>query len=118
MTLVARHIARLCLVLSLFGALAASGFAHRAMGQEMDVDLLAYVQAGGSLADICGDGAEHGMGGKCDACRLVDNVAAPDTAAQPGRESAPVAVANWTVAEVLRGFVGDPSRPARAPPLV
>ena len=54
-------------------ALTATGFAHRSAALPMDADLLAYVQAGGTLSELCGDLDENGMpvAQTCEACLLV-----------------------------------------------
>ena len=68
------HKFRLLVVFALFCALANSGFAHRFVSQPFNPALAAFVNAGGSLDDICGDteGSSHGNAQTCEACRLVN----------------------------------------------
>ncbi|MCR8726632.1 hypothetical protein [Frigidibacter sp. ROC022] len=112
---------RLALVIVLSGALAGIGFAHRLGSQAFNPAVLAYVQAGGSLADICGGFGDSSVksGRSCDACRLVHAVALPeiervclDFYRSPiGRISAPRVQAEPSVWR-------DLSHPVRAPPQV
>jgi hypothetical protein len=111
--------ARLAVVIALTFAMAGSGLAHRFSAPEADEGLLAYVQAGGALADLCGEGglASHLGGQSCDACRLVDCAMVPPAglvfATSIGQF---VLSANVPAAQVQASVVIDPSRPVRAPP--
>ncbi len=111
---------KLCVVAALFVAMAGSGFAHRTAPPPRDNDLRAYLAAGGTLADVCGDFApgDH-AGGPCDACRLVKSAIVPVIA------SAAIAVLGaarplYTVPKVplYHPSDADPARMVRAPPTV
>ncbi len=112
--------AKLLVVVALFVAMAGTGFAHRFAAEDMTPQLRAYLEAGGSLSDLCidHDMPSHEASTSCDACRLVHSVALP---------CAPL-VAPDRVRIVLEALVippGDlfvdarfvPYRAARAPPL-
>lgn len=66
---------KLLVVLALICALAGSGFAHRVAEPSGEPALAAYVLAGGSLAELCGDvdGPRHDILQSCEACRLVNS---------------------------------------------
>ncbi|MEY8829198.1 hypothetical protein AB9K34_12440 [Sedimentitalea sp. XS_ASV28] len=63
-------------VLALLCALGGAGLAHRLPGSVHDPALSAFVQAGGSLADLCAqdDGLPQDAVNGCEFCRLVDSV--------------------------------------------
>ncbi|QIE45810.1 hypothetical protein G5B38_09885 [Pseudohalocynthiibacter aestuariivivens] len=63
-------------------ALAAIGFAHRGTSAPRDPGLLAYLSAGGTLSDICGDvrGGKGTAGQGCEACRLTGAAILPEMA--------------------------------------
>ena len=72
------HNFRLLLVFALFGALASASFSHRIHTQPLTPELQAYMLAGGSLSDICGDvenGSEHAISQTCEFCLLVSSSA-------------------------------------------
>ena len=112
---------KLLLVAALLVAMGSVGFAHRPSVPEMNPELLAYLEAGGSLSDICGDLGEDERGGAehCEACRLLSSFHLPPPApcliarAQWCHE--PVATAREIV-PVTRAF--DHCRPTRGSPLV
>ena len=67
---------RFLIVATLLIALASVSYAHRFHVADIDDELLQYLEAGGSLADICSDieegdttGSEH-----CEAWRLLLNL--------------------------------------------
>lgn len=80
MRLYLTHFARLTMLLATL-ALAVSAFAHRFSDARMSPDLLSYLGAGGTLADICGDtGPAHRAGAPCEACVLAANTLLADPA--------------------------------------
>ncbi|QYX56884.1 hypothetical protein K1T73_00230 [Roseovarius sp. SCSIO 43702] len=100
---------------------ALTGFAHRVGASDTDPGLAAYLDAGGSLAEICGDvgSDDHAKSQICEACRLVgaailpvpaDALARLDGKAlkQPNRWQGTRLVTPWR----------DPARQARGPPRV
>jgi hypothetical protein len=111
--------ARLAVVVALIFVMAGSGLGHRFAAPETDEALLAYVQAGGALDDLCGEGglASHMGGQSCDACRLVDGAMVPPAefvfAASIGQF---IPSTELSATQVLACGAVDPSRPARAPP--
>jgi hypothetical protein len=119
MTVPMRLISRIALTLALLFALAGIGFAHRAP-QLDDAGKLAFLMAGGTLADVCDEGGDAGMaGGDCPACHLPAVVMVPAV-------DLPVLVAELAfVAKVIAPresraarSVRDPGHGLRAPPLV
>ena len=112
---------RLILVAALLVAMGSVGFAHRSSVPEMDAELLAYLEAGGSLSDICGDLGEDGPGGaeRCEACRLLSAFHLPPPApcliARAQWHHEPAAAAREIV-PVSRVF--DHCRPPRGSPVV
>lgn len=112
--------ARLAVVFALAIAMASSGFAHRSASVPIDEGLLIYVEAGGSLTDLCGDLGSDGAaaGQTCDACRLVD--AATVYAVIAGCHTilgAQLAVVLTPPPLFVPLKADDPSRPVRAPPV-
>ena len=110
--------ARLTLVVALLIAMASSGLAHRFVPAQADEALTAYLAAGGSYADICGD-VDHGAMQSCDACRLVDTACLAGV--DPSNLSPSAHFGNAGFAQThsepnLPAF--DPVRPVRAPPAV
>lgn len=73
---------RLALVFVFGCAMITMTLAHRTNVQVPDGDMLAFLQAGGTLAELCGSFGENGEGTTqdCEACRLIDTVAKPSTA--------------------------------------
>ena len=109
-------IARLTLVLALMIAMASSGLAHRFVPEQANETLTAYLAAGGSYADICGD-VEQGAMQSCDACRLVDTacLAGVDPSSlSPNAYYGGTGFAQTHVEPSLPAF--DPVRAVRAPP--
>ncbi|MEM8536502.1 MAG: hypothetical protein AAGF56_01435 [Pseudomonadota bacterium] len=95
-----------------------SAVAHRAIPEQPDDDLIGYLAAGGTIADLCGDTDAHHLARACDACRIVDHAMVPGGATQtaftcqlPARLALPDAPA-------FQRLIGDPARTARAPPFV
>lgn len=117
--LISRIALTLALTLALMPALVGMGFAHR-VPQPDDAAKLAFLMAGGTLADVCHDGGDDGMaGGECPACHLPAVVMVPAL-------DVPVLVAELAfVAKVVAPrenraarLVRDPGHGLRAPPLV
>ena len=99
-------------------ALLSVGFAHRAAQTDLPEDLAAYVAAGGSLADICGEvGGDGASAADCEACRVADNLQelrAPELRASGTCKRI---LASRFVAKTLARSRGlDPARAPRAPP--
>jgi len=113
------YIAKLGLVLTLFVALTGAGVAHRTQMPVMDDGLAAYLAAGGSLADLCGDGDVEGGSHGCAACHLVAGAVLPAVASSfcllPAHQYTPLPDAQLHFHAHL---AADPSRPVRAPPVV
>ncbi|GLQ34269.1 hypothetical protein GCM10007939_05520 [Amylibacter marinus] len=65
------NFAQIALRLTLVLALGIAGGAHRVLQPIDDPDLLAYVQMGGDLADICGDDRGYAPHVACDVCNLI-----------------------------------------------
>lgn len=101
-------------------ALAALGFGHsRAPASELDRMVAAYVQAGGSLADLCltdPSAPDHGALEDCPVCSLVKSVALvapmglPAMLGQPGALHQPAEDGH-----LARGHAPR-APPARGPP--
>ena len=111
-------LARLTLVLALGTALAAAGPAHRGMDPADDGGLAAYLAAGGSLSDICGDVDGHGAV-DCPACHLVKAMDLPPVVAtaKPFGVALPLTVADRGLGlPPVSPFALRP--PGRAPPVV
>lgn len=113
-------LSRLFAIIAISVAMASSGFAHRIAPQDVDPDLIAFVQAGGSLQDLCAERDDAGFGGaqSCEACRLYATALVPPAASVcltdlEGGKTAQliVPIDNQSAFEI------DPSRPARAPPV-
>jgi hypothetical protein len=120
LSLVARQMHRIALLVVLTVALVGTGFAHRlSVG---DGERLAFLWAiGATAADICDDaspGDEH-HGAQCQACQIAGAADLPVVLGVPHRldltRVARAAVA-WTSSPVLRPF--DHSHAPQAPPLV
>ncbi len=112
---------KILVVLALLCALAGTGFAHRIAGPEHDPALAAYVQAGGSLADLCADdeAPQRDMANGCESCRLVGAAVLPahETGAvtEMGGRPVPDVPDDQDHGKSARL---DQSRPARAPPAI
>ncbi len=101
-------------------ALALSGFAHQGAGATTAPGYAAYVAAGGSIADLCGDtsGSPKSIGAKCEACRLIGAAIVPCAATGLALHlSDPVSVGYIVPRLSVHPGRSDPSHPARAPPL-
>ncbi len=114
-----RLISRIALTLALLFALAGIGFAHRAP-QLDDAGKLAFLMAGGTLADVCQDGGEDGQAGvECPACHLPSVVMVPVfdvpfVTAELAFVAKVVAPRTSRAARLVR----DPGHGLRAPPVV
>lgn len=112
---------KLFLTIAVLVAMTGIGFAHRiAPAADVDESLLAYVQAGGSLEDLCGD-ADFGAGHSetCEACRLVDGAVVPQAGTAAALQVAPSPQQKQNGAPfVAFAQAFNPSCPVRAPPLV
>ncbi|MFV2054158.1 hypothetical protein [Aliiroseovarius sp. YM-037] len=111
--------ARLLVALALICGMATSGFAHRLGPPTLDAGLLAYLEAGGAFADLCGDPDDplHPSGQVCEACRLIGAAVLPsttDSATKVDLGNARHLTA--TDHSEHRSFIRDPSWGARAPP--
>ncbi|KMK68686.1 hypothetical protein [Puniceibacterium sp. IMCC21224] len=108
-------------VLIAFVAMASSGFAHRLSAPNLDPSLLAYVQVGGSLDDLCGESGDtsHSGSQNCDACRLVHAAVLAPVEADITRPILRSAASPCRVsAERPPSGRIDLSRAARAPPTI
>ena len=120
MQTIAHQFGRFFLTFAVLVAMAGTGFAHRVMAADVDDSLLAYVAAGGALADICGDtGHPTRATGPCDACRLVDGAVVPAAAVfAPSEGHANLLhVARLATSAPVATCV-NPACPVRAPPVV
>lgn len=119
MPFVLRLALKLFVTAMLVAALLTLGFAHRISLPETDPDLLAYLQAGGSLADICdaSDDVPHGLNQNCEACRLVDAAACPAPSTTLRRDAL-VQIRQMRIIAQLRHHAKplDPAQRTRAPP--
>jgi len=111
---------KLCLTFVVLIAMTGSGFAHRVAAPDLDESLLAYVQAGGALEDICGGaGSGEGNSQACDACRLVDGAVVPFIEKAATSQISSSAFQTQIVSQfVVIAQTINPSCPARAPPAV
>ena len=114
-----RKMIRLTLLLAIVLGLVGVGFAHRT-AVEADPELLAFFEAGGTLADICDESGSQSHSGDrgCDACRLTDNALGAEAIAP----SVLASVHGVPVSVPLVVFAGEQSLPlaygARGPPVV
>ncbi|MEM8690513.1 MAG: hypothetical protein AAGG57_01390 [Pseudomonadota bacterium] len=70
---------RLVIVVALMLAMASSAVAHRLAMPAPDPAAEAFLMAGGSWADVCGDAAPlHEVYELCETCRLVEDIALSD----------------------------------------
>ena len=107
------------LILLLVLAVGVLGFGHRPTVGPLDPALLAFLAAGGSLADICRDfePGEINLGEDCESCRLLSSVCLPTPAELPAPGSRFVlAVLTSLTVEAPGERPFDHSRPTRAPP--
>ena len=111
---------RLSLILAIGAGLVGAGFAHRSAAP-VDADLLAFIEVGGTLDDLCDDGGPitHWGDTGCEACRLSDTAHVPKPLGIP---AANVLALSFDVAlpvgPVMRGFDAPSDHAARAPPVV
>jgi hypothetical protein len=114
------HFTKFCLTIAVLFAMTGIGFAHKVASPDIDESLLAYVQAGGALDDLCGDadfGEGHGQ--SCEACRLVDGAVVPafGVVAVSRIEPSPLET-RYGKPFVAFAQTLNPSCPVRAPPVV
>lgn len=112
--------ARLCVVLAVALAMTGSSFAHRSAPSDIDESLLAYVTAGGTLEDLCGQaGLGSSAGNTCDACRLVDSAMLPPSGTV-GRSELYVRLLQGKIKAGPAPItpIDNPACPVRAPPVV
>ncbi|MEL6218796.1 MAG: hypothetical protein AAFR79_10060 [Pseudomonadota bacterium] len=113
------RLTRLIAVVAMAASLSALAYAHRAIPEPLPSDVVAYLQAGGSLSDICGlaqdDGAENPAA--CDACRITDGAAliglVRGVTSTPDRFTVARA---FVTKEAHRPRPLDPARLTRGPP--
>ena len=107
---------RVSLTLLLLLALASLPFAHRATAQvQQDPAFIAFIQAGGTLSDLC-DGPLEGQNHAaldCEACRIVNALILPN----PADVFLPRAALHFATPRLTRAL-GAPRSPAGAPPPV
>lgn len=110
---------RLWLIALLSIALVATAFAHK-IPTASDLALDAYVLAGGSMADLCGDGDGDGAMAHrdCQACSIIGTAMLPDAPQAVTRVNYAY-VATIVAPRAARAIrtVLDPARAMRAPPL-
>ncbi|MFG6559755.1 polyketide synthase [Sulfitobacter sp. 1A15299] len=107
---------RVSLTLLLLLALASLPFAHRATAQvQQDPAFIAFIQAGGTMSDLCDgplEGQSHGAL-DCEACRIVNALILPS----PAEVLLPRAALRFATPRVALAL-GAPRSPAGAPPPV
>lgn len=111
---------RLGLVAILSLGLATLGFAHRT-ANHADSDLAAFLDAGGTLADLCQDATPGPLQVEtgCDACRLIAAAHAPGPVLVPANSGFADLVQHGCHGDLRAEQTAyDPSRAVRAPPLV
>ncbi|MGC3937562.1 hypothetical protein ACOTTU_07110 [Roseobacter sp. EG26] len=100
-------------------ATASLGIAHKSAPTDLDPYLTAYLQAGGSLSDICGDleGDPHRTTRDCDACRLMDGALAARNMSE-FRLKVTAHIQRMRLRAQLRHHAKplDPAQQTRAPP--
>ncbi|MEJ8560116.1 hypothetical protein QTO30_01905 [Yoonia sp. GPGPB17] len=110
--------ARLLVVLAVAVAMTGSSFAHRGAPADVDDSLLAYVAAGGSLDDLCGQPGFGGGGETCDACRLVDvAVVAANTTVRLSEIAVTLHQRMGAIPALRVAQTANPACPVRAPPV-
>ena len=85
----------------------------------MSPELVAYVAAGGSISDICGDDhdSEHEQHIDCEACRIADSFVILQGCKQGASGELAITQAWRFIAKRLSQSLGlDPARLSRAPP--
>ena len=119
MRILSATFAKLTVVLALLIAMAGTGFAHRAIPLDVDEDLISYLAAGGTLAEICGDASGETVPQSCDACRLVDAAAVPPSVGDGTHLPITRPMAVVVPAPICASAsLPDRTYPARAPPVV
>ncbi|WP_386679730.1 hypothetical protein [Loktanella sp. R86503] len=111
----------LFVVIAVIIAMASTGFAHRFVSQPLDPALTAYVAAGGSLADICGqtDGSSHHSLQSCEACQLVNAAVVPSHDPACDAPFGLLSAVHASKADLyFQSATFDMSRAPRAPPVV
>ncbi|MEI6801211.1 MAG: hypothetical protein WCO04_18645, partial [Pseudomonadota bacterium] len=114
-----RLIPRIALTLALLFTLVGVGFAHRVPHPE-DAGKLAFMLAGGTLADVCHDGGDDDTAGRdCPVCHLPTMVMVPPLDV-PVLKAELAFVAKVVAPQTSRAarLVRDPGHGLRAPPLV
>jgi hypothetical protein len=129
MCVIVASLSRIVLIVALTLGLGASGMGHgpghhapgdQGLTQQADPGILAYVQAGGSLDDLCADpeGNAPARQGDCPLCHVPGQGApqGPDGALRP---AALVVIATVRAPRESRAarMVLDPAHGLRAPPL-
>ena len=114
------HFTKFCLTIAVLFAMTGIGFAHKVASPDIDESLLAYVQAGGALDDLCGDadfGEGHGQ--SCEACRLVDGAVVPTFGVVAVSQIDPSQPVTW-YCKPIAAFAQtlNPSCPVRGPPVL
>ncbi|MEP2640751.1 hypothetical protein [Roseobacter sp.] len=100
-------------------AMSAAAFAHRVADPAPSPDLLAYLDIGGTLEDLCGDTGPSHLTSACDACRIMANALAP-MGARPLHRPQNGRVSVWVrpIAQAMHAPHPPVSPPSRAPPAV
>ncbi len=112
-------IGRMLIALVLIGAMAGTGFAHRTQAAD-DPDLLAFLETGAALTDICAhDGrAPHDAAMSCDACRLIGSaLIARHQPIDPFCATHLILARCGLQGDLHLAAAFDLSRPVRAPPM-
>lgn len=110
---------RLSLLLGITLGLVGAGFAHQTTAP-IDPELAAFVEAGGALSDLCGDGgpvSHWGVTG-CEACRLTDTAMGADAFDHRPLSMVLRATCDGPRQKVLLGEALPNPYGARAPPVV
>ncbi|WP_347137836.1 hypothetical protein [Paracoccus sp. SSK6] len=103
--------------MALLAVALATGMAARPVPSEMDLRLDAWVMAGGSLDDLCGDhGADH-KDGHCPLCNLAAPTGLPPVTASL-LDAEQRILASIVLPQIRRaaGHARDPATPKRGPP--
>ncbi|MEM6354137.1 MAG: hypothetical protein AAF844_00445 [Pseudomonadota bacterium] len=113
------RLSRLIAIVAMAASLSALAYAHRAIPAPLPSDVVAYLQAGGSLSDICGlaqdDGAERPAA--CDACRITDGAALSGLGrGVTGMHDHATPARAFVAKEAHRRRPLDPARLTRGPP--
>lgn len=101
-------------------AMVATGFAHNTRAAAYSPDIVAFLAAGGSLADVCGgtqDGSETGHPYDCEICRIAQGLhltATPNP--EPSLTLATTLICQFVAKRLHNAKPLDPARLTRAPP--